>query len=115
MVLLYLRQTLSVVMGIRCDVGRRVHFDLQFYLFLFFFFFQAEHGIRDLVRSRGRGDVYKRQADHGSHAETSLSTRGRLFPQRSIASTAGQRPFPLVEKGFCRARTPVKYLSLIHI
>jgi len=25
------------------------------------FFFQAEDGIRDLVRSRGLGDVYKRQ------------------------------------------------------
>ena len=28
----------------------------------FIFFFQAEDGIRDLVRSRGLGDVYKRQA-----------------------------------------------------
>ena len=28
---------------------------------LAFFFFQAEDGIRDLVRSRGLGDVYKRQ------------------------------------------------------
>ena len=28
---------------------------------LCFFFFQAEDGIRDLVRSRGLGDVYKRQ------------------------------------------------------
>ena len=27
----------------------------------FFFFFQAEDGIRYLVRSRGLGDVYKRQ------------------------------------------------------
>ena len=26
-----------------------------------FFFYQAEDGIRDLVRSRGLGDVYKRQ------------------------------------------------------
>ena len=38
----------------------------------FFFFFQAEDGIRDLVRSRGLGDVYKRQdwrgpRDHGGH------------------------------------------------
>ena len=31
-----------------------------------FFFFQAEDGIRDLVRSRGLGDVYKRQGgDNG--------------------------------------------------
>ena len=29
---------------------------------VFVFFFQAEDGIRDLVRSRGLGDVYKRQA-----------------------------------------------------
>ena len=28
-----------------------------------FFFFQAEDGIRDLVRSRGLGDVYKRQGE----------------------------------------------------
>ena len=28
-----------------------------------FFFFQAEDGIRDLVRSRGLGDVYKRQLE----------------------------------------------------
>ena len=27
-------------------------------------FFQAEDGIRDLVRSRGLGDVYKRQGYH---------------------------------------------------
>ena len=32
-----------------------------FFFFMFFFFFQAEDGIRDLVRSRGLGDVYKRQ------------------------------------------------------
>ena len=32
---------------------------------LFCFFFQAEDGIRDLVRSRGLGDVYKRQVRHG--------------------------------------------------
>ena len=31
------------------------------YIFVLFFFFQAEDGIRDLVRSRGLGDVYKRQ------------------------------------------------------
>ena len=30
------------------------------------FFFQAEDGIRDLVRSRGLGDVYKRQEWCGS-------------------------------------------------
>ena len=34
--------------------------NLFIYLFVCFFF-QAEDGIRDLVRSRGLGDVYKRQ------------------------------------------------------
>eukprot|EP00831_Metopus_contortus_P046050 TRINITY_DN36952_c0_g1_i1.p1 TRINITY_DN36952_c0_g1~~TRINITY_DN36952_c0_g1_i1.p1 ORF type:complete len:168 (+),score=40.00 TRINITY_DN36952_c0_g1_i1:49-552(+) len=29
-----------------------------------FFFFQAEDGIRDVERSRGLGDVYKRQAEY---------------------------------------------------
>ena len=33
-------------------------------LCLFLFFFQAEDGIRDLVRSRGLGDVYKRQVGY---------------------------------------------------
>ena len=32
-----------------------------------FFFFQAEDGIRDLVRSRGLGDVYKRQGQDPYH------------------------------------------------
>ena len=37
------------------------------------FFFQAEDGIRDLVRSRGLGDVYKRQ-DSDTRESASLST-----------------------------------------
>ena len=37
------------------------------------FFVQAEDGIRDLVRSRGLGDVYKRQRVHRA---------GRLVPVR---------------------------------
>ena len=43
------------------------------------FFFQAEDGIRDLVRSRGLGDVYKRQPP------ASLSAR----PGRSSEFTSG--------------------------
>ena len=34
--------------------------------FVGFVFFQAEDGIRDLVRSRGLGDVYKRQGEEGA-------------------------------------------------
>ena len=36
-------------------------YSLLFFFFFIFFFVQAEDGIRDLVRSRGLGDVYKRQ------------------------------------------------------
>ena len=43
---------------------------------LFFFFFQAEDGIRDLVRSRGLGDVYKRQAEHGADASGAVGAAG---------------------------------------
>ena len=38
--------------------------NLLFFFFCYSFFFQAEDGIRDLVRSRGLGDVYKRQDMH---------------------------------------------------
>mgnify|MGYP003377281730 CR=1 FL=1 len=34
---------------------------ILFFVFIFIFFFQAGDGIRDLVRSRGLGDVYKKQ------------------------------------------------------
>ena len=37
------------------------------------FFFQAEDGIRDLVRSRGLGDVYKRQAQHSPYNTAGFS------------------------------------------
>ena len=43
---------------------------------LLFFFFQAEDGIRDLVRSRGLGDVYKRQVP--VRAWRFKSSRGHL-------------------------------------
>ena len=39
------------------------------------FFFQAEDGIRDLVRSRGLGDVYKRQTLDRMLAFTDSSLR----------------------------------------
>ena len=48
------------------------------------FFFQAEDGIRDLVRSRGLGDVYKRQALGGDGA-------GQLRQVRSVGLAASHR------------------------
>mgnify|MGYP003381630039 CR=1 FL=1 len=51
-----------------------------------FFFFQAEDGIRDLVRSRGLGDVYKRQLPLYATGES----------RRAVAAGApGKRPDPL--------------------
>ena len=48
-----------------------------------FFFFQAEDGIRDLVRSRGLGDVYKRQPPR---ATPGSSTRSRSKKKTWLAS-----------------------------
>ena len=45
-----------------------------------FFFFQAEDGIRDLVRSRGLGDVYKRQ---GKSDDRNTSVFGLVSPTMS--------------------------------
>ena len=70
--------------------------------FVYVFFFQAEDGIRDLVRSRGLGDVYKRQVvsivldadDNPYLVFESLNAKGR----------------PLTQADLIR-----NYLSLIHI
>ena len=55
------------------------------------FFFQAEDGIRDLVRSRGLGDVYKRQVRRGLPAKSSVSVMKASF---SRAKPACKGPMP---------------------
>ena len=75
---------------------------------MFFFFFQAEDGIRDLVRSRGLGDVYKRQPDDIAFAQ-------RGFDQavlRHVFEAAGR-----IARGSHRVGHggPDLGLSLIHI
>ena len=64
------------------------------------FFFQAEDGIRDLVRSRGLGDVYKRQS-LGSvsfpHAEKGRGVaqehwQNDLYEQLALGSAAQTNP-----------------------
>ena len=52
-----------------------------------FFFFQAEDGIRDLVRSRVLGDVYKRQ-DHIEKLDDWLTVQ---LQQQQILPTAGAK------------------------
>ena len=65
------------------------------------FFFQAEDGIRDLVRSRGLGDVYKRQTVGGGMVAGSA-----IVIAAPAVAAAG------VGYGVYRA---VRRLSLIHI
>ena len=64
------------------------------------FFFQAEDGIRDLVRSRGLGDVYKRQEHR---------RRERLETQR------GDGVDGEIREAHEDRRLPEERLSLIHI
>ena len=47
-----------------------------------FCFFQAEDGIRDLVRSRGLGDVYKRQmlVEDAAGSRSPVRDASRHFP-----------------------------------
>ena len=61
------------------------------------FFFQAEDGIRDLVRSRGLGDVYKRQVDKRTGIEL-RKLHEIEFERRDdaeIALAAANRPEPV--------------------
>ena len=70
------------------------------YVVVMIFFFQAEDGIRDLVRSRGLGDVYKRQ--------TSISGSARA------ATPMVARKSEHVRCSMCWPRVGL-LLSLIHI
>ena len=65
------------------------------------FFLQAEDGIRDLVRSRGLGDVYKRQ----------LQASSGYFQ----AKGKGRIDLPKDELDFDIEARVVNALSLIHI
>ena len=65
------------------------------------FFFQAEDGIRDLVRSRGLGDVYKRQERSGEPSRTA----------RVEAAPDAELPAAWLLAGILLGRA----LSLIHI
>ena len=64
------------------------------------FFCQAEDGIRDLVRSRGLGDVYKRQLRD--------IESGRIKEGSLVTCT-------LTGHGLKDPDTAIKQLSLIHI
>ena len=65
------------------------------------FFFQAEDGIRYLVRSRGLGDVYKRQRP----------TRTRAHPQAE-AVRLGTTAIVRLEGALAHGSGPVSYTHL---
>ena len=62
-----------------------------------FFFFQAEDGIRDLVRSRGLGDVYKRQDQYFGvfvRCPGSQQELADVLQHRGAEGRLGQARFP---------------------
>ena len=87
------------------------------YIFLMFFF-QAEDGIRDLVRSRGLGDVYKRQdntfvfviSDHGEM----LGERGSWFKFQPFEWSV-RVPMIVAGPGLARGRTEGRGVSLMDL
>ena len=100
-----------------------------------FFFFQAEDGIRDLVRSRGLGDVYKRQelynnkCLHGPIAQLGERYNGIVEVKGSNPFRSTPRPFHFGGVVLFQLRVPrfdpdrerrcwgrpASLLSLIHI
>ena len=93
-----------------CDIGEFIENNLNLVVVGLFFFFQAEDGIRDLVRSRGLGDVYKRQRHHVLNSS--------IFPSQLKGLVRKHGAFSLEmteldEETDRKAREPI--LSLIHI
>ena len=81
---------------------------------MFFFFFQAEDGIRDLVRSRGLGDVYKRQVLGLAACELYVPARRVVPPAVQHAGLVDVRRRARTDVGH-GVLHEVLFLSLIHI
>ena len=85
-----------------------------------FFFFQAEDGIRDLVRSRGLGDVYKRQGEAQPRLERD-DILARALPAPHLAAPGDDEPDLLdramrdCARDLPRHQLEMRHLSLIHI
>ena len=71
-------------------------------MFVFFFFFKAEDGIRELVRSRGLGEVYKRQP----YAYRAASLRSRAAPGKVKGVPTRRTLAGSPEGGLVRPVTP---------
>ena len=90
------------------------------------FFFQAEDGIRDLVRSRGLGDVYKRQAQEAVTLYRAQAEQNPAYqPDLAMAlnnlairlAATGDRAgaLPPAQEAVTLRRAQAEQLSLIHI
>ena len=83
------------------------------------FFFQAEDGIRDLVRSRGLGDVYKRQEQRRLAHQHAGELDGKAEPRRSADAYGchhgGQKRRHAEDEQDDGHESTVVPLSLIHI
>ena len=101
-------------MGISSCFCQCVSYVFFFFCCIVFFFFQAEDGIRDLVRSRGLGDVYKRQGD--VLVVNDVADRRSVRPGRFAGSGEGPAE-PVVDdpRPVAPAVLVVLDLSLIHI
>ena len=80
------------------------------------FFFQAEDGIRDLVRSRGLGDVYKRQLQ--AWAQRTESVYGYPMQRVEAAEIGRWIASPRYHSGIFDPRSghlhPLKYTCLLY-
>src|SRR5674536_377648 len=85
------------------------------FFLVFFFFFQAEDGIRDAQESRGLGDVYKRQIDQSSPtvrpSRWVWARRRPTGPERPVSPIARFTGTPLVLSP-ARPPVPVSYTHL---
>ena len=102
-----------IIMHCLCCSCRVVYLFFFFIVFLLlFFFFQAEDGIRDLVRSRGLGDVYKRQI---VPVIISASTLGLFAYVAGHSGIASYLQITHVQGASELAPVAATILSLIHI
>ena len=77
----------------RLDIGRSMKEHDRIYDYALFF--EAEDGIRELVRSRGLGDVYKRQVRR-AWVRRCFHARLRSTPVSQVRPSAGPAEAPLL-------------------
>ena len=80
-------------------------------MWLSVFFFQAEDGIRDLVRSRGLGDVYKRQ-DQDDQDDRQKDLEHVVVQMARRAEAEGQASYGVIRGAGRHGARAVSYTHL---